>query len=45
MEAALAEFKAEELGQDIEEDNDFVVAVGKCNAIGASVKSFLTMCR
>ena len=28
MEAALAEFKAEELGQDIEEDNDFTVEVG-----------------
>lgn len=30
MEAALAEFKAEELGQDAEEDVDFVVEVGLC---------------
>ena len=29
MEAALAEFKAEDLGQDMEEDNDFVVQFGK----------------
>ena len=29
MEAALAEFKAEDLGQDAEEDVDFVVQVGK----------------
>ena len=28
MEAALAEFKAEELGQDVEEDNDFIMEVG-----------------
>lgn len=28
MEAALAEFKAEELGQDAEEDVDFVMEVG-----------------
>ena len=28
MEAALAEFKAEELGHDVEEDNDFTVEVG-----------------
>ena len=28
MEAALAEFKAEDLGQDVEEDVDFVVQVG-----------------
>ena len=28
MDAALAEFKAEELGQDVEEDNDFVVVLG-----------------
>lgn len=29
MEAALAEFKADELGQDVEEDNDFVVEIGE----------------
>lgn len=29
MEAALAEFKSEELGQDVEEDNDFVMEVGE----------------
>jgi hypothetical protein len=29
MEAALAEFKADELGQDAEEDNDFIMAVGR----------------
>ena len=28
MEAALAEFRAEELGQDVEEDKDFVMEVG-----------------
>jgi hypothetical protein len=28
MEAALAEFRAEELGQDVEEDADFVVEKG-----------------
>ena len=28
MEVALAEFRAEELGQDIEEDEDFVVEKG-----------------
>ena len=28
MEAALAEFGAEELGQDVEEDKDFVMEVG-----------------
>ena len=28
MEAALAEFHAEELGQDVEEDVDFVMGVG-----------------
>lgn len=28
MEAALAEFKAEELGQDIEEDIDFIMGKG-----------------
>ena len=28
MEAALAEFKAEDLGQDVEDDNDFTVDIG-----------------
>lgn len=28
MEAALAEFRADDLGQDAEEDNDFVMEVG-----------------
>lgn len=29
MEAVLAEFKAEELGQDVEEDIDFIMGKGK----------------
>lgn len=33
MEAALAEFKAEDLGQDVEEDVDFVVQVGACSVV------------
>ncbi len=28
MEAALAEFRAEELGQDGDEDNDFTMEIG-----------------
>lgn len=37
MEAALAEFKAEELGQDVEEDKDFIMEVGTSPSSRAAV--------
>ena len=37
MEAALAEFRAEELGQDVEEDKDFVMEVGMLLSSSAGV--------
>ncbi|KAI0089904.1 YL1 nuclear protein-domain-containing protein [Irpex rosettiformis] len=39
MEAVLAEFKAEELGQDIEEDNDFVVELDEQDAFESDFES------
>ncbi|KAI0683332.1 YL1 nuclear protein-domain-containing protein [Cytidiella melzeri] len=39
MEAALAEFKAEELGKDIDEDKDFIVELDEQDAFGSDFES------